>query len=68
MPIILRARCQILQPNYRIVRSQFDVVPANQSFGEYLLMNLVSERGLLHDGEMYRITIEPAFPHETSSE
>jgi hypothetical protein len=64
MSIILRATCHILQPNYRIVRSQFDVVPGHEAFGEYVLMNLMRERGLLHDGKLYRITIEPLFPHE----
>jgi hypothetical protein len=63
MSIVLRARCQILQPTYRIVRSQFDVVPGSEPFGEYVLMNLMSERGLLQDGKLYRITIDPFFPH-----
>ena len=63
MSIILKARCQIFQPNYRIVRSQFNVEPATEQFGEYVLTNLVSERGLIHDGKLYRIKIEPLFPH-----
>jgi hypothetical protein len=63
MSIILKAKCHIFDPNYRIVRSQFNVEPVTELFGEYILMNLVNDRGLLHDGKPYRITIEPLFPH-----
>jgi hypothetical protein len=65
MSIILKAQGQILDPNYKIVRAQFDVEPAVEHFGEYVLTNLVRERGLIHDGKLYRITIEPLFPHNT---
>ena len=65
MPIILRARCHVLQPSSRIVRAQFDIEPGIEHFGEYALTNLVRERGLLHDGKLYRITIEPLFPHNS---
>jgi len=63
MPIILRARCHVLHPSHRIERAHFDVEPASEPLGEYVLMNLVRERGLLLDGKMYRITIDPFFPH-----
>lgn len=64
MPIVLRARCHILEPNYRIVRAHLDVeTPDHAPFGEYVLMNILRERGLMHDGKMYRIKIEPLFPH-----
>jgi hypothetical protein len=64
MSIVLKARCQLLQPNSRIVRAQFDIIDAgHEEFGEYVLTNLLTERGLLHDGKIYRITIKPFFPH-----
>jgi len=52
-----------LHPSHRIERAHFDVEPASEPLGEYVLMNLVRERGLLLDGKMYRITIDPFFPH-----
>jgi hypothetical protein len=68
MPIVLKAECHILRPNDRIVRSQFDVEPASEAFGEYVLMNIAHERGLLQDGRIYRITIKPFFPHIVKGE
>lgn len=64
MSIILRARCHLLHSSTKVVRSQFDVEPSGELFGEYVLMNLVHDRGLLHDGKIYRITIEPFFPQK----
>ena len=68
MPIIIKARCHILQPNNRIVRAQFDVVPGGELWGEYILTNLLIDRGLLQDGRVYRITISPYFPHIVGEE
>jgi hypothetical protein len=64
MPVLLvKARCRIFEPNYRIIRSQFDVEPAKDYFPEYVVMNLMRERGVLLDGKLYWISAEPAFPH-----
>lgn len=65
MPTLLfRARCHLILPNYRIVKSQFDIEPDfKEIFGEYAVFNLMRERGKLEDNRRYRITIDPLFPH-----
>ena len=64
MAILLKARCRIIQPNWRIVRSVFDDMEHNeQEFGEYAMFNLLRGRGDLVDGKPYLITIDPLFPH-----
>jgi hypothetical protein len=68
MPVVLKARCHILKTDSRIVQSQFDIQPSHEPFGEYVLMNLVRERGLLLDGMIYRITIRPFYPHNVKDE
>jgi len=62
-PIILRARCHLFQPNYTIIRAQFNVAEGPEGFPEYVMTNLLRERGVPQDGNMYRISIEPLFPH-----
>ena len=59
MTIILKARCRLFEANFRIIRSQFDIEPNKELFGEYVVMNLMRERGVLEDGRLYQITIEP---------
>jgi len=59
MPIILKASCRLFEANFRIIRSQFDIEPNKELFGEYVVMNLMRERGVLEDGRLYQITIEP---------
>jgi len=62
-PIILRVRCHIFEPNYRIIRAQFNVVDGPEGFPEYVMTNLLRERGVPQDGRFYRITIDPLFPN-----
>ena len=59
MTIILKARCRLFEANFRIIRSQFDIEPNKELFGEYVVMNLMREHGVLEDGRLYQITIEP---------
>jgi hypothetical protein len=62
--IIVKGRCRLIKPNWRIIRSQFDIDPEGlEPFGEYAQFNLLRERGIFQDGRTYRITIEPLFPH-----
>lgn len=58
MPIIITARCRIFEPTYRIIRAQFDVQQHKEQYGEYIVTNLLRERGDLEDGRTYRIIIE----------
>lgn len=60
-PIPFKATCRIIQPNFRIVKSQFDLDPEFGLFGEYVVMNLMRERGDLQDGRRYQISICPLF-------
>lgn len=62
-PIILRARCHLFQPNYKIIRVQFNVDEGPEGFPEYVMTNLLRTRGVPQDGSMYRIIIDPLFPH-----
>ena len=57
MPILLKARCQIIKPTFRIVKSQFDIDPEHGLYGEYVVVNLMRERGGLIDGKRYEISI-----------
>jgi len=57
MPILLKARCQIIKPTFRIVKSQFDIDPEHGLYGEYVVVNLMRERGDLIDGKRYEISI-----------
>jgi len=57
MPILLKARCQIIRPTFRIVKSQFDIDPEHGLYGEYVVVNLMRERGDLIDGKRYEISI-----------
>lgn len=57
MPIILKARCRLFEPNYRIIRAQFDIEQGRELFPEYIVVNLLRERGLLEDGKTYPIII-----------
>lgn len=57
-PILLTARARLIQPNYRIVKSQFDLDYGREFFGEYAMFNLLRERGDIYDGEQYLITIK----------
>lgn len=61
MPILFKATCRIIQPNFRIVKSQFDLDPEFGLFGEYVVMNLMRERGELKNGQRYQISICPLF-------
>lgn len=65
MPVLLfTARCRIIEPNYRIVKYEFvPDPPFKELFGEYVVMNLMRERGTLTDGRCYWISAQPAFPH-----
>ncbi len=60
--MILRARCRIVQAKYWVVQTQFDVEPAHEWVGEYVLFNLMRERGDLIDGARYQIEIKPLLP------
>ena len=62
-PTILRARCSLFAPNYRIIRAQWNVTEGPEGFPEYVMTNLLRERGVPQDGCMYRFIIEPLFPH-----
>ena len=59
MPILLQAKCQIIKPTFRIVKSQFDIEPEHGLYGEYIVVNLMRERGDLFDGSRYQISIHP---------
>jgi hypothetical protein len=59
--ILFKARCQIIQPTFRIVKTQFDLDPEYGLFGEYAAFNLMRERGELRDGQRYQISICPLF-------
>jgi hypothetical protein len=59
-PLVFRASCRVVQPNYRIVKSQFDLDPEFGLFGEYIVMNLMRERGELQAG-WYQFSISPLF-------
>ena len=61
MPIIIKARCEIIQPTFRIIKSKFDIDPEFGMFGEYVMVNLMRERGELIDGKRYQISICPLF-------
>lgn len=61
MPILLTAKCQIIKPTFRIVKSQFDIDPDYGLYGEYIVVNLMRERGDLCDGCRYQISIRPLF-------
>ena len=63
MAIILKAKCRLFEPNFRIIRAQFDLEQGNEAFGEYVVVNLLRERGVLQDARWYRIVIDPLFPH-----
>jgi hypothetical protein len=57
MPILLKAKCQIIRPTFRIVKSQFDIDPDYGLYGEYVVLNLMRERGDMFDGDRYEISI-----------
>jgi hypothetical protein len=59
--ILFKAKCQIIQPTFRIVKTQFDLDPEYGLFGEYAAFNLMRERGELRDGQRYQISICPLF-------
>jgi hypothetical protein len=59
--ILFKAKCQIIQPTFRIVKTQFDLDPEYGLFGEYAVFNLMRERGELRDGQRYQISICPLF-------
>jgi hypothetical protein len=59
--ILFKARCKIIQPTFRIVKTQFDLDPEYGLFGEYAAFNLMRERGELRDGQRYQISICPLF-------
>ncbi len=59
--IRVETRCRIFEPNYRIIRAQFDLDPHHKEFGEYIVTNLMRERGELQDGWAYRAIFEPIF-------
>jgi hypothetical protein len=59
--ILFKAKCQIIQPTFRIVKTQFDLDPEYGLFGEYAAFNLMRERGELRDGQRYQISICPVF-------
>jgi len=62
-PTILRVRCNLFQPNYRIIRAQWNVIEGPEDFPEYFMSNLLRERGVPQDDRTYRFIIEPLFPH-----
>lgn len=55
--IIVRAKCHLWQPNYRIIKAQFDPAPLKEDFGEMIYTNLMRERGVLEDGAEYEIIL-----------
>jgi len=57
--VIVRAKCRIFLPNYRIVRSQFNVDEGKETFGQYINTNLLREHGVLEDGLWYEVTFKP---------
>lgn len=60
-PVLFTATCRVVEPNYRIVKTQFDIDPEHEDFGEYLVMNLMRERGVLQDGIRYQCSFMPLF-------
>lgn len=65
MRIIYKARCRIVVANNGIIKSQFDIegLPDQPSLGEYMLLNLLVDRGPLFDDRFYEVTLNPLFPH-----
>ncbi len=63
MPLLLKARCQIIRANWHTMQYKFDVEQDHESFGEYVLINALRSRGLLQHDRPYLITIDPLFPH-----
>lgn len=61
MPIVFKAKCQVIQPKFRIVKYQFDLDPEFGLFGEYVVANLMRERGEMVDGQRYQISFCPLF-------
>jgi len=63
MRILYKARCRIVTANNGIIKSQFDIegLPEQQSIGEYMLQNLLVDRGQLFDGRFYEVTLNPLF-------
>jgi len=61
MPIMFKAKCQIIKPSFRIMKYQFDLDPEFGLFGEYVVANLMRERGQLVHHERYQISISPIF-------
>lgn len=61
MPLLFKAKCQVIKPTFRIMKYQFDLDPEHGLFGEYVVMNLMRERGELIHGERYQISICPLF-------
>jgi hypothetical protein len=58
MSVVLQARCRIFDPKYRIIRAQFDVDKRKDQFTEYVVTNLLRERGELLDARFYEITFK----------
>jgi hypothetical protein len=65
MRIIYKARCRIVKANNGIIKSQFDIegLPDQQSIGEYMLQNLLVDRGPIFDNRFYEVTLNPLFPY-----
>ncbi len=58
-PVLFKATCRIVDPNYRIIKTQFELDPDCEDYGEYVVMNLMRERGELQDGVRYQFSIAP---------
>jgi hypothetical protein len=59
--ILFKAKCQVIRPTFRIMKYQFDVDPEFGMFGEYVVVNLMRERGEMVDGQRYQISFCPLF-------
>jgi len=58
--VIIKARCRIFEPNYRIIRAQFDLdAVGREAFGEYVLVNILREHGVLQDARWYEVVFNP---------
>jgi len=63
MPLLLKARCQIIRANWHTMQYLMELEQDHQSFGEYVMINALRSRGVLQHDKQYLVTIDPLFPH-----
>jgi len=61
-PLLIKARCQIIRANWHTMQYMFgDLEHDHQQFGEYVMLNLLRNRGTLQHDKPYLITVDPLF-------